>query len=157
MSKTVILAAGIFIFGSNTAYGFDNIEIPRSEVPLAAMETAVHYAPSLIFTRYAYEDEDGLRIYEFEAQDANGHHIELDILADGTLQEIELEITWDEVPIAVQIELYLQNPDFKPKFIEASVRPDGTTVYEFEGTVKGEFTDIEILESGVAITLHASG
>lgn len=176
MFRPLPLAASLMLFASTAAYGYDNTEITRAEVPLAVLQTAAHYAPELTFTRFAYEietktyysaettfnrfadaEETSVRVYELEAQDANGRHIELDILSDGTLEEIEFEKTWDEVPIAVQIELNLHSPDFTPSFIEASVRPDGSTVYEFEGHVKGEFADIEILENGVSISLVKFG
>ena len=135
-----------------TASAFDNIEIQRGDVPIAALKT---YAPGVIFTRYAYEDEYGQRIYEFEAYDMDGRHIEVDVLADGTLQEIEMEKTWDEVPTYVVMELTIAHPDFLPEFIEASIRPNGETVYEFEGLEAGQPADYEVLDTGRSVKLLA--
>ena len=135
----------------------DNIGIKRAEVPPAALGTAKYYAPGVTFTRYAYEDENGIRIYEFESHDSEGRHIEVDVLADGTLQEIEMEKHWDETPVAVQFELTIGHSGFIPTFIEASIRPDGTTVYEFEGIDKnGAFADYEILDNGPTVKLLAA-
>ncbi|WP_026942783.1 PepSY domain-containing protein [Hellea balneolensis] len=137
------------------ALAFDNIEIQRGEVPTAALKTAEHYAPGVVFTRYAYEDENGQRIYEFEAHDMDGRHIEVDVLADGTLQEIEMEKEWDEVPIYVAMELTIEHPNFSPEFIEASIRPNGETVYEFEGIEAGLPTDYEVLDTGRSVKILA--
>ncbi len=137
------------------AFAFDNIEINRSDVPIAALKTAEHFAPGVIFTRYAYEDENGTKVYEFEAHDADGRHIEVDVLADGTLQEIEMEKAENEVPMYVLMELSITQPDFVPTFIEASIRPTGEIVYEFEGMEHGKPADYEVLDDGRSVQLLA--
>jgi len=153
MFKLLLLIAALSL--PLNALAFDNIEIKRSEVPAAALKTAEYYAPGVTFTRYAYEDEDGERIYEFEAHDSAGRHIEVDVLADGTLQEIELEKEWDEVPIHVLMELSIAHPSFSSDFIEASIRPNGEIVYEFEGMDAVIAADYELLDNGRSVQLLA--
>lgn len=140
------------LMSSGAAFAEDNTRISILQVPDAAMETARQFAPGIEFLRYGYEDETTGRIYEFEGRDSRGYHIEIDVTAEGVLEEIEIETPWDEVPFSVQFELDLVAPDFEPHFIEASTRPDGTTVYEFEGaTEDGNPSDIEILLSGTGV------
>lgn len=152
MSKT-LFAICFGIVGAMTfpAHAQDNTEIARNKVPAVVMMTAKNFAPGIKFTRVGFEFEDGEKIYEFEGHSEDGRHIEVDVRGNGALQEIEMEVTWDEVPIAIQIELELSNPQFKPNFIEASTRPNGTTVYEFEEIIGGKFADVEILETGTSI------
>ncbi len=157
MSK-ILFAMCLRIVGATTlpTHAQDNTEIARNEVPSVAMMSAKTFAPGIDFTRVGFEIENGETVYEFEGHSQDGRHIEIDVLETGALQEIEMEVTWDEVPIAIQIELKLSNSQFEPKFIEASTRPDGTTVYEFEGIIGGKFADVEILETGTSIETLAS-
>ncbi|PHR93809.1 MAG: hypothetical protein COA69_04045 [Robiginitomaculum sp.] len=135
-----------------SAFAFDNIKIKKSEVPAAALATAEYYAPGVTFFRYAYEDEEGVRVYEFEAIDPDGRHIEVDVLADGALQEIEWEKKMDEVPAGVRASLELKYPDMQVSFIEASIRPDGSFHYEFEGVdADGDFMDVEIVDTDLDV------
>jgi len=157
MSKTLFaMCFGLVSAMTLPSHAQDNTEITRDKVPAAAMVTAKTFAPKIDFTRYGVEIENGETVYEFEGHSQDGRHIEIDVLENGALQEIEMEVSWDEVPIAIQIELELSNPQFEPRFIEASTRPDGTTVYEFEGVTGGKFTDVEILETGTSIETLAS-
>lgn len=142
-----------FVFGllamGITAQAFDNIEIERKDVPVAALKTAEYYAPGVTFVRYAYEDEGATRIYEFEGKGVDGKHIEIDVIADGTLQEIEIEIDKSEIPVSVSIELSLLHKGFVIDFVEMSARPNGTIVYEFEGYDDAHnFIDVEISDNG---------
>ena len=126
----------------------DNIEINSKDIPILVFKTAQKYAPDVPFMRYAYEDEGIHRIYELSGTDAEGKQIEVDVMADGTLQEIEIETSWDDVPVYIQIELNLKAPEMKPDFIERSIRPDGSTVYEFEQTINGQLIEVEIINKG---------
>jgi len=147
------MAIALPIFISMPVIAQDNIEIDRQEIPAFVHKTAQNYAPDVSFTRYAYEDESQYRIYEFSGKDVQGQKIEVDVMADGTLQEIELETPWDEIPVYIQIEFDLKAPQMKPDFIERSIRPDGSTVYEFEQTIEGQLIEVEILNTGTAIKM----
>lgn len=149
MRKSLLLLT--FCSLTPLAVAQDNIAIERADVPPVALKTAQFYAPDVTFTRIGYEDETGERIYEFEGTASDGRHIEVDVLASGQLEEIEMEQYLDEVPVEVRIELSISYPDFKAKFIEMSARPDGTIVYEFEGLESGQPADVEILDDGRAI------
>ena len=138
---------------SMPALSQDNIEINSKDIPTLAYKTAQKFAPDVPFTRYAYEDEGAHRIYEFSGTDNEGHKIEVDVMADGTLQEIEMETSWDDVPVYIQIEFDLKAPEMKPDFIERSIRPDGSTVYEFEQTINGQLIEVEIMNTGKDIKM----
>lgn len=157
LKKSILCTAGAMAFAT-TIQAYDNTEISFNDVPKHVLATAKQYAPSINFERYAVDNENGKLVYEFEGRDAFGKHIEIDVLPDGTLEEIELETSWDEVPVSIQIKLSIDAKDFKPSFIERSIRADGTTVYEFEAVQSdGTLREIEIMNDGRALKFVSVG
>lgn len=138
------------------AQTIDNIQIDRSEVPATIRETAAHIAPDAFFMEFGYEIEliDGAkrRVFELGTRDADGLHLEIDILDDGSLQEIEWETPLEDVQMPVRVEFSLQYPGGKILFVERSIRPNGHTVYEIEGTdADGSRVDLEVMDNGRAL------
>jgi len=124
-------------------------EISFDDVPAIVMETALETAPGVTFDRVSIDLENGETVYEFEAEDHAGKHIEIDVLEDGALEEIEMELDMSEVPVTVITTLEKAAPGFEPTYIEMSVRNGGGYfVYEFEGEFDGQEVDIEIDEGG---------
>ena len=121
----------------------DIADVPES-IRLVAEETA----PGVEFHTVSIENEGGVNIYEFEAADHNGKHIEIDVDENGRLEEIEMEIDFDDVPGAVRESLTEKAPGFKPDYIEFSVRDGDFYVYEFEGNYSGGKVEMEIAEDG---------
>jgi len=127
----------------------DGQEISFNDVPQNILDMANATAPGVTFDRVSIEVENGVSIYEFEAKDHNGLHIEIDVTENGELEEIEMETPWENVPEPVVATLKKTAPGFKPTYIELSVREGGAKfVYEFEGTLEGRPVDIEIAENG---------
>ena len=147
MQRALVLIAASLA----SAHAAAETEVSFDAVPEAVMETAVNTAPGVEFTRVQTELEDGVEIYEFQATDHNGKHIEIDVRADGTLEEIEMEIALDDAPAAVLATLDREAPGFIPSYIEMSVREGGALVYEFEGDLNGETVNIEIAENGALL------
>lgn len=131
------------------AFAYAETEISFEEVPDVVMETALKTAPGVTFYRVSIDIENGENVYEFEAQDYAGKHIEIDVLENGALEEIEMEVEMSEVPVTVVAALERTAPGFEPTYIEMSVRNGGGYfVYEFEGQFDGQEVDIEIDEGG---------
>ncbi|WP_298915903.1 hypothetical protein [uncultured Algimonas sp.] len=127
----------------------DNIGIDRDDVPPAVWRTVRSVAPTAAFTEFGYEMEDGVKVFELGARDADGLHLELDVLPDGTLEEIEWETPLSQVQTPVLVEFRLSHPDATPQYVERSIRPNGHTVYEIEGrTADGELIDFEVMNNG---------
>jgi hypothetical protein len=133
---------------------FADGEIFFDDVPVQVMETAISTAPDLNFDRVSIETENGVRVYEFEATTHDGKHVEVDVLEDGTLDEVEMETELSDVPASVIKVLQTEKPGFEPSFIEASVRANGVFAYEFSGTtIDGQDIDIEISEDGDVLSV----
>lgn len=132
----------------------DESTISMDEVPQEVMATAQENAAGATFEQVSVENEDGTEIYEF-ATTKDGMGFEVDVLADGTLEEIEEEIAMDALPEAVSSALEAELAGFEPSYIEKSTRDDGSTiVYEFEGEHEGQAIDAEIAEDGSNFTMN---
>lgn len=126
----------------------DESTVPMDQVPQEVMTTAEENAGGVTFEQVSVENEDGTEIYEFAAT-KEGMGYEVDVLADGTLEEIEEEIAMDALPEAVSSALEAELAGFEPEYIEKSTREDGSTVvFEFEGQHEGQAIDAEINEDG---------
>ncbi len=99
-------------------------------------------------------ESDGTLNYEF-----GGEGFEIDVTAEGRLDEVELAITMEDLPeeVATTLETFLQ--DFEPSTIEVSKRPTSQAlqthmVYEFEGELGGAEVDIEISADGQSMAIN---
>lgn len=147
MKRALIITAALGF--AATAFAEDEEFISLEDAPPAAMETALATAPGATFETVAIEREEGLAIYEFRGADYAGRKIEVDVLEDGSLQEIEMQIAMSEVPQPVIDVLSETTPGFSPTYVELSVRDNGSTiVYEFEGVLENQEVDVEVAESG---------
>lgn len=131
------------------ASAFANTEVAFEDVPENVLDAAIDAAPGVTFDRVSIEVENGVSIYEFEAKDHNGFHIEIDVTEDGELEEIEMQIPMSDVPQAVADRLEKEAPGFRADYIELSVRDGGAAfVYEFSGKSRGKPVNVEIAENG---------
>ncbi|MGB6231224.1 MAG: hypothetical protein WBF53_13975 [Litorimonas sp.] len=145
-------------FAPAFAQTLDNTPIDRADIPDAVWATASRVAPDAIFTEFGLEVEGEQRIYELGLIDPDGLHLEVDVLADGTLQEIEWETPLSEVQMAVRVEFGFHYPEARIAYVERSIRPNGYTVYEIEGRdADGALIDLEVLDNGRRLMVLAAG
>lgn len=143
-------AATLAVLGlAAPAYAQEENEMSMEEVPAAAMEAAQANANGVEFESVAMDPDAGTDTYEFAGTMENGMAYEVDVLADGTIEEIEEEIEMDALPEEVMTALEENLSGFTPDMVEKSTREEGqTVVYEFEGTHDGGEIDAEINEDG---------
>lgn len=140
-------------FATTAASATLNNRVELSDLSSRILETAYAAAPGVEFESVSIELENGVAVYELEATGPDGKHIEVDVYEDGRLQEIEMEMSADEVPEIVMAALERRSPGFEPSYIEASIRPDGVFLYEFEGVAAdGQTIEIEIGEDGEVLS-----
>lgn len=94
-------------------------------------------------------ERDGGLNYEF-----GGEGFEIDITADGTLDEIERTADLSELPQEVENTLGQFLQGFEPTTVETSTRPEGVMVYEFEGQLGDAQVDIEISADAEVMTIN---
>ena len=130
--------------------------ISMDEVPEAARTAAEENSMGVTFDKVQIDDDGGTETYEFSGAKEDGTMIEVDVLADGTVEEIEEQIDMEAVPQPVSATLDSEVPGLDPTFIEKSTRDDGATiVYEFEGELEGQPVDVEIDEDGSGFVNNA--
>ena len=138
----VLSAAAVAQTGAQT-------EISLDEVPAGILASAETTVPGVTFHRVSTEFENGVVVYEFEAFNSAGKHVEVDITEHGAIQEIEMEIAFAQAPNRVKAALEEAAPGFTPDYVEYSVRDGGRDyVYEFEGDYNGRTLEVEIAENG---------
>jgi uncharacterized membrane protein YkoI len=145
--KHLVLAAA-FIGLAVPALAQEENVVPMEQVPQAAKDAATSHANGVTFEQVQMDDDEGTETYEFSGKMANGMQLEVDVLADGTLEEIEEQINASEVPEPVMAALNQNLPGFAPEMAEKSTRPNDLVVYEFEGTHDGKAIDVEINADG---------
>ncbi len=146
---TRALAALASIALASISLASANTSISLEDVPENVLDTAIRTAPGVTFDRVSIEEENGVAIYEFEATDHAGRHIEIDVTEDGELEEIEMEQDVEDLPTAVAATLDETVPGFEPDYVEFSVRQTAPVyVYEFDGSYEGRPVEIEIAEDG---------
>jgi uncharacterized membrane protein YkoI len=155
MKKLLLTAAALGL--AAPAFAQEENTVSMDEVPEAAMTAATENAPEGIteFESVQIDDDGGTETYEFAATKEDGMGIEVDVLADGTLEEVEEEIAMEAVPQPVSATLESEASGFEPTYIEKSTRADGAIVYEFEGQLEGQEVDLEINEDGSGFVNNA--
>ncbi|WP_168217466.1 PepSY domain-containing protein [Paracoccus liaowanqingii] len=134
------------------AFAQEESQMSMEEVPQTVMEAAQSEAETRNVTLESVQmdSDQGTETYELSGTMENGMMFEIDVLEDGTVEEIEEEVEMSAVPEEVSAALEENLPGFQPDFIEKSTRPadDGRVVYEFEGSHDGNDVDVEINEDG---------
>lgn len=130
----------------------DESTITMGDVPFnvrtAAMTVASAEGLEIQEVNTEVERDGGLN-YEF-----GGEGFEIDITADGSLDEIERTANLEELPQEVQTTLQQLLQGFEQTTVETSTRPEGVLVYEFEGQLGDSQVDIEISADAQVMTIN---
>lgn len=145
--KHITLAAALIGFAAPALAQEENV-IAMDKAPKAAMDAAMAQAKGVTFDKVQIDNDEATETYEFSGKMANGMMVEVDVLADGTLEELEEQIDKSALPESVMATLTKNLPNFEPAFIEKSTRPNNLVVYEFEGKHDGKEIDVEINADG---------
>lgn len=144
------LASALIVLGTAAA-AQEETTMTMEEVPAAVMEAATAAnTMGADFTSVAMDDG----VYEFAGTGADGMGFEVDVMEDGSIEEVERQIAMEALPAEVAAALEAEMAGFTPDYIEESTRPDGVVVYEFEGTHEGMAIDAEINADGTGFTMN---
>lgn len=142
--KALLLGAATLALAS-AALAQEETTMTMEEVPAAVMDAA-NAANTMGVTFETVAMDEG--VYEFSGTMEGGMGYEVDVMEDGTVEEIEEQIDAAELPEAVTAALETNLAGFTPDYVERSTRADGAIVYEFEGIHEGQTIDAEISEDG---------
>jgi hypothetical protein len=115
-------------------------KVPRSALPPAVEKTVREQSKGADIKGILSETEDGVFQYEIEMT-VNGHGRDIAIAKDGTLLEVEEEVTMNTLPAAVQSALTAKAAAAKITKVESLTKKNKLVAYEaatLRGTKKGE-------------------
>jgi uncharacterized membrane protein YkoI len=133
-------------------------KIAPDKLPKAVMDRIKARLPGAEITSAEKETEDGKVVYDIELKH-EGRKYEMDILADGTLIEIEKEVALKDVPAAVTKALKAKYPDATVKEVMEVNKVKGKTEtpdhYEVTLTVGGKEREVVVSLDGKSVKTEA--
>jgi hypothetical protein len=149
--KTTLLATAALLAAATAAAAQEETTMTMEEVPANVMEAAT--AANTMGTEFeSVSMDDG--VYEFAGTGSDGMGYEVDVMEDGTVEEVERQIEASALPAEVAAALEAEMAGFTPDYVEESTRADGAVVYEFEGAHEGQAVDAEINADGTGFTMN---
>ncbi len=132
----------------------DEDAVTMKDVPVEAKAAAQAAGNGVVFEEVDIDLDNGTATYELAGKGPDGKTIEVDVMSDGTIEEVEQEISMDAVPDAVKKLLAKYMPNFKATKAEKSTRTNFEVFYEFDGTdAAGAELDIEVRSDGKVILI----
>lgn len=133
-----VSSAGAMAFGDEQDIGASlnkKFSVPIADVPAAVLAAVKAKRPAMTVLEAEKELKHNNQYFDIEGTDANGNEIELDLIltAAGSWEvvEIQRDIQWATVPLAVQHALTAKVSGVSPDRIIESDQDNGTVVYEF--------------------------
>ena len=115
-------------------------KIQESNLPSAVQKTVREQSKGATIKGYSTDREHGKTIYEAEMM-VDGHSKDIEVAADGTLNEIEEEVAFASLPAKVQVALTAKAGVAKITKVESLTKHNKLVAYEaatLNGTKKGE-------------------
>ncbi len=148
---TAFALAACLALGFTTAANAAEKKIERSALPPAVEKTLAANLEGATIKGFSTEREHGVQLYEAETI-LNGHTRDMEIQADGTLNEIEEEVGFDTLPAGVQTALTARARGSKITKVESLTKQGKLVAYEaatFDGSNRGE---IQVGPNGQRLT-----
>src|SRR5580692_10159213 len=95
----VALAAGLLLLAGNASA--QEKKIKRSDLPPAVEKTVAAQSTGATIRGFSTEKENGQTLYEAELT-VNGHSKDISMTADGSIVEIEEQVSLDSLPAEVK-------------------------------------------------------
>ncbi len=132
--------AGISVMLLTIGASAQEKKVERSELPPAVAKTVGQVATGATIRGFSTEVENEKRVYEAELV-VDGHTRDVEIASDGTVNEVEEEVSFDSLPDGVKSALSERAGAAKIVKVESLTKHDKLVVYEaatLRGTKKGE-------------------
>jgi hypothetical protein len=133
-------AAALMMVAVSFTIAAQEKKIEQSSLPAAVQKAVQEQSQGATIKGYATEVEHGKKVYEAEMI-VNGHTKDLQIAADGALNEIEEEVAFDSLPPGVQVALTKKAAGAKITKVESLTKHGKLVAYEaatLKGTKKSE-------------------
>jgi uncharacterized membrane protein YkoI len=138
--ETSFLTTALLISSSSLIVLGQEKTLNRSQLPPAVEKTVQTQSQGATIKRFITEQENGKTVYEAEMI-VNGHTKDIQIAKDGTLNEIEEEVSIDSLPLEVQTALRTKAAGAVITKVESLTKQGSVVAYEasiLKGNQKGE-------------------
>jgi uncharacterized membrane protein YkoI len=134
------LSAALVLFNAFYAVSAQEHRINRSQLPAAVEKTLKNQSKGAMIKGLSTDIEGGQKVYEVEMI-FNGHTRDIEIAHDGTLNEVEEEVSFDCLSPEVQNALRSKAGAAKIVKVESITKTGALVAYEastLNGSRKGE-------------------
>jgi len=139
-----IAAAGLELAGTASA---QEKKIKRSELPPAVEKTVAAQSAGATIRGFSEEKEKGQTFYEAEMI-MNGHSKDVLIATDGTVVEVEEQVTLDSLPAEVKAGLQAKAAQGKILKVESITKKDKLVAYEAKVETNGKKSEVQVGPDG---------
>jgi hypothetical protein len=140
-----VLAAGLLLL-AGTASAQEK-KIKRSDLPPAVEKTVAAQSTGATIRGFSTEKENGQTIYEAELT-VNGHSKDISMTADGSIIEIEEQVSLDSLPAEVKAGLQAKAGSGKILKVESLTKKDKVVAYEAKVETIGKKTEVQVGPDG---------
>ena len=119
----------------------------QPELPAAVQKTVADQSKGATVRGYSREVENGQQEYEVELT-VNGHPRDVTIAPDGTILEVEEEVPWHGLPVAVRDGLQHMAGSGSIRKVESLTKKGKLVAYEAQVHKPGKRFEIQVSPDG---------
>jgi hypothetical protein len=139
------IAAGLLLLAGNASA--QEKKIKRSDLPPAVEKTVAAQSAGATIRGFSTEKEKGQTLYEAELT-VNGHSKDISMTADGSIVEIEEQVSLDSLPAEVKAGLQAKAGNGKILKVESLTKKDKLVAYEAKVETNGKKTEVQVGPDG---------
>jgi hypothetical protein len=139
-----LAASGLLLAGSASA---QEKKIKRSELPPAVEKTVAAQSQGAIIRGFSSEKEKGQTLYEAEMT-VHGHSKDISMTADGSIVEIEEQVSLDSLSPEVKAGLQAKAGKGKILKVESLTKKDKLVAYEAKVDTNGKKSEVQVGPDG---------
>jgi len=139
------IAAGLLLLAGNASA--QEKKIKRADLPPAVEKTVAAQSAGATIRGFSTEKENGQTLYEAELT-VNGHSKDISMTADGSIVEIEEQVSLDSLPAEVKAGLQAKAGTGKILKVESITKKDKLVAYEAKVEANGKKTEIQVGPDG---------
>jgi uncharacterized membrane protein YkoI len=141
----IAFAAGVLLLASSSSA--QEKKIKRSDLPPAVEKTVAAQSQGATIKGFSTEKEKGQTFYEAEMT-VNGHGKDILIAADGSIAEVEQQVTMDSLSDAVKAGLQTKAGRGKILKVESITKKDKLVAYEAVVETNGKKSEVQVGPDG---------
>ena len=122
-------------------------KIKRSDLPPAVEKTVAQQSRAATIRGFSTEKENGQTLYEVEMT-VDGHSKDIAMATDGSIVEIEEQVSLDSLPPEIKAGLQAQAGKGKILKVESLTKKDKLVAYEAQLETNGKKSEVQVGPDG---------